>query len=190
VRHIPDTVWEPKHNPGLRSSEVLRPLARNAAVRPSGIVPIHFAVILGPSSASQPHPNRYAVLMSRRKSSLAIRGLWRRMVQSPPAEPALLHHGILKGFTVTMAISAIYLALLMIPSALEPLMGVMGTDLTIVTFIAIFVIVIVAVAAYYKKENQAVWNYFVGVLIALGVDMWLGFIWLDWVTIATFIASA
>ena len=112
------------------------------------------------------------------------------MVQSPPAEPAPLHHGILKGFAVTMAMSAIYLALLMIPSTLEPLMEVMGTDLTIATFITIFVIVIVAVAAYYKKENQAVWNYFVGVLIALGVDIWLGVIWLDLVTMATFIPSA
>jgi hypothetical protein len=97
----------------------------------------------------------------------------------------LLHHGILKGFVVTMAVSAICLSLLMIPGT-----WMMGTEFTLVTFIMIFIAVIVAVAAYYKKENQAVWNYFVGVLIALGVDICLGSFWLDLVTAATFIVGA
>ena len=98
------------------------------------------------------------------------------MAQSPPAEPVLLHHGILKGFVVTMAISAIYLALLMVAGAWIPNAD---SGFVFMVFVSVFIVVNLAVAAHYKKRNQAVWNYFVGVLIALGVDIWLWTLYID-----------
>jgi len=100
----------------------------------------------------------------------------RRMTQSPPAQPDLVPHGILKGFGVSIAISATYLAILNVAGEWIP--NGVGA-LTFMTFISVFIVVNVTVAAYFKRKNQAVWNYFVGVAIAAGVDVWFGFIIID-----------
>ena len=131
--------------------------------------------------------SRWAVLVGRRKSNTAVNNRQRHMAQSPTAKPVLVHHGILKGYVVSMAISVIYLAILMVAGAWIPYTY---ASFAFVTFVSTLVIVNVAVAAYYRKKNQAVWNYFVGVLIALGVDIWLVFTLLEAINIATLIAAA
>ena len=125
--------------------------------------------------------------MNRPKSSRANRHRQRHMAQSPPATPVLVRHGILKGFAVSMAISAAFLALLMVAGAWIPNAD---SGFVFMIFVSVFIVVNVAVAAYYKRKNQAVWNYLVGVAMAVGVDIWLGFILLDAVTVEPFILGA
>jgi hypothetical protein len=105
------------------------------------------------------------------------------MAQVSPAKP--VPYGILKGFGVSMAISIGYGFLLMTAGTADYVTG-----FALFTFIPAFLILNAGVASYFKEKNQTVSNYFIGVVLAVGVDIGLIVLYVVFVLFLSFIGAA